>query len=92
MGERDRPLDWMKSASWESGCGGGGGVIVGCRSPRSLCAKKSVAPPWWTGLGSPNPAFGRVALACGACAWFGADLADTDPKEAGLFEVFAVDA
>jgi len=104
MGERDRPRVWMGSGSWGVGGVGRACEVVGRWSPWSLSAErgpvgrvggvpqKGVASLCWTCLGASGPALGRVALVSGACAWFGANLADTDPEGAELFNVFAVDA
>ncbi len=73
-------------------------------SPWSLCAEgrpggwvgdvpeEGVSPFCRAGLSASGATFSGVALVCRASAWFGADVTDSDAKEAELLEVFAVDS
>ncbi len=81
-----------------------GGILGGvrCCPPWSLCAEgrsggwvggvpeEGISPFCWAGLCASSAAFSGVALICRAGAWFGAGLANSDAKEAELFQVFTV--
>ena len=74
---------WCHSPGSLRSEGGSGGRV--CDVP-----KEGVSPFCWTGLCASSAALSGVALVGCACAWFGANLADSDSEETELLEVSAV--